>query len=864
MSKVKKLETVKFTFIVIFFIFALISTVSIHYVWRISCNNIRKLALLRAETIAISLNGEELKKLHAIPEDIDTVAYKSIKRRLIDLLAIYEDVSFAYIFAEREDKIYFMVDSEPEDSEDVSPPGQEYTEAKEQDKQPFIDGLSIITDAATDRWGTWITCFIPIKDKDGNVVAVFGMDYEAEDFYNHAELNTFITCLIAFLFVLLLFTFYRIIRETVRLKIEQERSLIANEKLRQSEEHLNTLISGTPAVIYSYIIKTDGTTKLAYISDNVQNVLGFTSQEFLEEPRLWLKCVHSEDVQRLDKKFMPEKNSFEYRFRDKSGEYHWLNDRQNVFTNTDGLIEIIGTWWDITDRKHAEQALKKSENTKVAILKAIPDLLFVFNQNGEFLEAYTIDQSKLYMSWDQVKGKNISSFFPADVAEKAIEAFQKSLQSNELVQFFYSMKLEDKTEYFEARIVPASDVTVLTIVRDITERKLAEEALIVAKESAEENNRLKSSFLSNMSHELRTPLNGILGFSELLKDQLTDQENRDVANFIHDSGKRLLNTLNLVLDLSRIEANKQDMKWETVNINQLLQDAVKLFEPLSVKKGLKLFFTSDTPDLYMRSDRYILEHIMNELIGNAIKYTDLGTINVHLRIFEVEDVSHIEIVVSDTGIGIPFEYQEMVFDSFRQVSEGWGRAYEGSGLGLTISKKYANLLNGDITLKSEPGHGSEFTLKLPLNIEKKPEFTRKEIYNHPDVKQVDMPCINGEPLPKILLIDDDEVCHVLTAKILKDIVNLDYASTGEDGLQLLNQNTYNVILLDLNIRLGVSGVDILTQLREIPTYSQTPVIAVTAYAMKGDKESIIANGFTDYLSKPFSSDDMITMIKKWL
>jgi PAS domain S-box-containing protein len=686
MNKLRGIGRLESTFIMIYIFSVLISAFTIHYVWQRNRATIDKHALMRAETIAISLNGEALTQLRAIPEDAGTAAYNSIKLRLSKLLEKYKDVSFAYLFAEREGRIYFMVDSEPEGSEDMSPPGQEYTEAQDQDRQPFLDGLPLITEPASDRWGTWITCFIPIKDRSGKVIAVFGMDYDAKNFYLDAKFHTGMACVIIVLIFLLLFAFHRIIRETVMLKEEQGKTLIANEKLQKSEAHLNTIISNTPAIIYSYVLQEDGTTKLTYINENVKNVLGFTAQDYLESPRLWQSCVHSEDIGKLADKFTARNSTFEYRIRDNKDRYHWVIDQQKVLKNADGSIGIIGTWWDITDRKHAEQALMKSENTKIAILKAIPDLLFVFDQNGNFLESFTNEESKLLLPWEDVAGKNISNFFPSEVADKAIEAFKESLHNNRLVQFYYSVENNGKTEYFEARIVPASNVTVLSIVRDITERKMAEEALIVAKESAEENNRLKSSFLSNMSHELRTPLNGILGFSELLKEQLQDKENRELVDLILTAGNRLLNTLNLLLDLSRIEANKQDLKLETIDLNLLLKEIVKQFVLSASEKGLNLYHTTDSPELFVCTDKYILGHILIELIGNAIKYTDYGTINVHITNLEFKNAPHIGIVVSDTGIGIPLEYQETVFDAFRQVSEGWGRSYEGSGLGLSLSK----------------------------------------------------------------------------------------------------------------------------------------------------------------------------------
>ncbi|MBN2829008.1 MAG: hypothetical protein JXR56_01670 [Candidatus Cloacimonetes bacterium] len=246
--------------------------------------------------------------------------------------------------------------------------------------------------------------------------------------------------------------------------------------------------------------------------------------------------------------------------------------------------------------------------------------------------------------------------------------------------------------------------------QEVAHRKQTEEELFVAKEKAEESNRLKTSFLANMSHELRTPLSGILGFSEILYSQCNDPDHQEMVGIINQSGNRLLTTLNLILDLSRIEANKHDIILSTFELNEVLNQIVELFKPLATKKGIELLLESDPAIMNINSDRIMIEHIVNELVNNAIKYSEKGCISIITK----KDNEFVLIEVRDNGIGIQKNRLEIIFEAFRQGSEGFGRTFDGSGLGLTICRKYARLLGGDITVQSEYGDGSTFTVRLPL------------------------------------------------------------------------------------------------------------------------------------------------------
>lgn len=250
------------------------------------------------------------------------------------------------------------------------------------------------------------------------------------------------------------------------------------------------------------------------------------------------------------------------------------------------------------------------------------------------------------------------------------------------------------------------------ILTDITLRKEAEEEVIKAKERAEEINRLKTNFLTNMSHELRTPLVGILGAAQILEDELKNSAYKEWVDIILQAGNRLLETQGLILDFSKIEAEKITPKFFKVPLNDVITAVANLFESIASKKGL--FLKVEVPDLpfYVKLDERLLREVLSNLVNNAIKYTRKGGVTINLS----EENEYVVIKVIDTGIGIPEDKFEYIFEEFRQVSEGIGRGFEGSGLGLTITKRFVELMRGIITVESILGKGSIFTVKLPTNI----------------------------------------------------------------------------------------------------------------------------------------------------
>lgn len=397
---------------------------------------------------------------------------------------------------------------------------------------------------------------------------------------------------------------------------------------------------------------------------------------------------------------------------------------------------------------------------------------------------------------------------------------------------------------------------------DITELKIKEKELIDAKEKADESNRLKSTFLANMSHELRTPMIGILGYSDLLINELKEAKLNKMAVAIHDSGQRLIDTLNLILDLSRLEANKHNIDFQIVNLNSLVKDVTFHFEAAASRKKLFLKTSIPTYEIVARTDPRMIRDIMNNLINNAIKFTVSGGVFITLEVFHKDFI----IKIKDTGIGIPEKSRHLIFEEFRQVSEGLGRGFQGTGLGLTICKKYAELLGGEISVYSIPDEGSEFSFKIPLYTEE--SEIRNDIEVEVDEKSEEFD-INQNILTtdktakhKILIVEDDETSRDIIFLFLKNYYDLSFAENGEQAIELSNKTNFKVILMDINLGSGITGIETKDAIRKITGYINIPIIAATAFAMLGDKEKFLESGFDYYISKPYLKHQLIKVLNE--
>jgi PAS domain S-box-containing protein len=390
--------------------------------------------------------------------------------------------------------------------------------------------------------------------------------------------------------------------------------------------------------------------------------------------------------------------------------------------------------------------------------------------------------------------------------------------------------------------------------QDISERKLMEEALIIAKNKAEESDRLKSAFLANMSHEIRTPMNGILGFTELLKEpDLTGPEKEKYIHVIEKSGARMLNIINDIISISKVESGQMEVNLSETNINEQIEYLGTFFKPEAAQKGLGLSFSCSIPgkEAILTTDREKVYAILTNLIKNAIKFTRQGFIEVGCT----KRNKYLELFVKDTGIGIPEGQKEIIFERFRQGSDSLTRNYEGAGLGLSISKAYVEILGGKIWVDSEYGKGSAFYFTIPCDAQPEKDVAMKPVVSE---KKETNPVKNL----KILIVDDDEASQMYISLVIQkyshEIVT---AGTGVQAIEICRNNPdIDLILMDIKMP-EMDGFEATRTIRKF--YHEVIIIAQTAFSLTGDREKALQAGCNDYISKPIKKDELGDMIEKY-
>ncbi len=397
------------------------------------------------------------------------------------------------------------------------------------------------------------------------------------------------------------------------------------------------------------------------------------------------------------------------------------------------------------------------------------------------------------------------------------------------------------------------------VIQDITQAYKTEQELHLAVEEAENANRAKSEFLANMSHEIRTPMNAILGFVDQILKKEKDTSIKQQLQIIKSSGKTLVSIINNILDFSKIESEKMQLNPEPSEVSRIARESMSLFEEQIRSKAIvsKLVLTQDIPQ-YLFLDPTRIQQIIMNLLGNAIKFTpENGTVT--LEAGYDPDNKILALCVSDSGVGIPKEHQERIFDAFEQQDNSTTRKYGGTGLGLSISSRLVSFMHGTIKVESQPGKGSRFMLSIPA--------LECDAPKEESVSQNDPGKITPENAKKILIVEDNKTNQLLVQLILDDNgLKYDIASDGNEAVLAYTKNLYSIILMDENMP-HKNGIEATQEIRLIEAEEARPrttVIAVTANALPEDKQRFIDAGMDDYLSKPFNEDELIALIKKYI
>ena len=609
-----------------------------------------------------------------------------------------------------------------------------------------------------------------------------------------------------------------------------------------------------------------------YYSPGWKSMLGYKDEELPNDFSVWEKLTEPHDVQKswkLQQQLInKQRDRFEMEFKMKHKDGHWvdiLSRADAVFNEAGKAIRMVGTHIDISERKRAQEKIQLAEENLKNTFNVSPSIISKVNLNtGYFLEASPAVTRILGYTAKEFTSKPIWEFIHPDDKGKTDVAVETHISGNDITYFENRYLCKDGSYKWMAwhGRHGEKDGIVTTIGSDITKRKQAEIELIKAKEKAEESDRLKSAFLANMSHEIRTPMNGILGFSNLLNEPgLESEEQQAYIKIIQKSGARMLNILSEIVEISKIESGAVDLQIRQLNINKKMESVYELSKPDATVKSINLSLKNNLRlrEPILNTDEAKLDSILTNLVKNAIKYTDEGSIEFGYNPKEIDGRNLLEFYVKDTGVGIENHRQDAIFDRFIQANIEDVEARQGAGLGLTIVKSYVELLGGKVWVESEMGIGSTFYFTLPYNTNPKQKSVDKNDLPSKKVSNQINPELSEL---KILIADDDETSLIYLSTIIKDITNnVLVASSGIETVKICQSNSdINLVLMDIQMP-EMNGYEATQQIRKFN--KEVIIVAQTAFAMAGDRQKSIAVGCNDYISKPIKKGELVALIQKY-
>jgi PAS domain S-box-containing protein len=519
------------------------------------------------------------------------------------------------------------------------------------------------------------------------------------------------------------------------------------------------------------------------------------------------------------------------------------------------------------DLKNAVEALKTRAEELSILLSTIPALVYFKDTDLKYILVNKSFERFVNLPFFGIQGKKVEELIPEyktnNYQEMELEVIQSGLPLYNIEETITKNK---RKIWLTTNLAPYRDnegeiIGLVGISWDITFRKNYENELQDAKEQAEEGTRAKSEFLANMSHEIRTPMNGIIGMAEILKQaNLGDQEQENLDILI-SSTRSLLSLVNDILDISKIEAGKVELEIEDFKIRNILKDIENITYIKAEEKALdyKTFINPKVPE-FLKGDPSRLKQIILNLVNNAVKFTQKGQVHIYIDIDEENDKGiKLLVRVNDTGIGISEEGKKNLFKLFSQVDTSTTKNYGGTGLGLSIAKRLVMLMGGEIGMESKQDHGSTFWFTAWMDrsdqADKIPESPPKKVQ---EVK------IDEQKKLSILLAEDNEINQKIIQYSLNNAgFNVDIAQNGQEAIDMYHKNNYDLVLMDVQMPV-LDGYEATAHIREMEATvlngSRIPIVALTANAMKGDREKCLDAGMDEYLSKPFTPDDLIGII----
>lgn len=696
---------------------------------------------------------------------------------------------------------------------------------------------------------------------------------------------------------------------------------IAEKELQRKTFHMENILKLSPALYYTFVPSVGG----EHYSEHVEKTLGYSVDYLQKNPMIWYDSIHPDDQKKIDdllhRLVYGQTFEIEYRIQNKYGEWLWFYDAATPYKDEEGHVTLYGAALDITRRKNTEKKLEKTLEEAWWAEKKLTALLSsskAVNQSESFLEAArhifyqssqiighssgyialsTDDGSKNEVLFLEPGGKSctVDPSFPmpvrglreiAYIQKKVV--FENDFWNCEWVKFLPKGHVQLDNVMFAPLMAKKKTIGVIGMAnkrggfndsdlelaetfaelasialqnaKNLDELRQSEKENKEARIAAEEASRSKSEFLANMSHEIRTPLNGIMGMLQVIQMTELDDEQTEYIEMATKASKRLSRLLSDILDLSRIEADKMEMREEEFLLSEIMQSIEDIFSHGN-KENRNLLAINIDPRLPLSliGDSTRLTQVLFNLVGNATKYTQNGHVDVQAYAMPSYRINQCRILfkIEDNGPGIPDDFLNKVFETFSQAHDSntpYSRQYEGAGLGLPLAKRVVDLMGGNVSIVSKQNHGTCVYVCLNFKIQDSDtwrlDFAPKGKYPSSKSK-------------KILIVDDD----LTTLKYLESILkkhnfNVTIANNGDEALKELAKDNFDCILMDIQMPI-LDGVEATKKIKTSKAaFKDIPIIALTAYAMNGDKDKFLAAGMDDYIAKPVDKNELINIIKK--
>ena len=661
-------------------------------------------------------------------------------------------------------------------------------------------------------------------------------------------------------------------------KIARENNLRrhAEQKAQLNEHKYKGLIENSSLVVFT----TDLEGNFTYLSGKCKDFTGFSAEELVGENFLTVVDNSWRSQALAFYQAQKEKQTFETVMElpivSKNGELRWLEQSVVLLQDGNQPIGFQSIAKDITERKYAEKLLADAEQRikakqeeyqeqLQAILDNMPMIIYLKDLEGRFMMVNRQFHQTFGTTDDEVVGQkeigNVhktaagSSRF-AEVDEKVKRTGRPVELEDVLIttegernMLIVKFPLYDKNNELFA---------ISAVGKDITEVVRYQQQLISAKKRAEKAERLQEEFLANMSHEIRTPMNGIIGMTNLLETTFLNSEQHEYLHLIKESSSILLALINDILDLSKIKSGRMSVEKTNYNLHQTIDSVIAPFRVKAKEKGIGIHKTFEGVPQHITGDQHKLQQVLNNLLSNAVKFTEKGAVNLFATTEQREDVLYFVCTVTDTGIGISAENLDSVFESFVQAGSDMVRRYGGTGLGLSITKRLIELQGGKITVSSTYGEGTSFYFELPLTL-------CEHSTHEPETAQQEQAPLSSSLLrgKKILLIEDNLVNQKVTYLMLhKAGMEVHIANHGKEAVTFLEKEAYDLIITDLQMP-EMDGFQTAVFIRK-KLQITTPIIAMTASALRNEKDRCLELGMNEYLTKPFAPATLFFHLKRFL